>query len=290
MKKATCVVTLFFVCSQALAKPVVNWLRPKDPAVQQDGNTITGGEQYRIMKFLSAQLEQFEHRFESYPLNRNWFLIKNPSDSEQVHCFFGASFKQERQDWGHYSHPTSIGLPISIVARKGAFDGYLEDDQVSLKSLFSKGFKVVLYDGVKNVWVDTVRRFQHSRRSVVQVSSLDVNLNQHTLHLIEKGRIDFGYVSHKQIAKNDLVNSETFSIYQTKELANQVRRTSRVLCSKTDLGYQFVQSFNAVLDTISKDPDKSHKLRDLNFNAEGYRQAIKASYDKHWNRIFVFAE
>ena len=217
-------------------------------------------------------------------------MIKNQAQDNQVHCFFGASYKQERESWGYYSLPTSIGLPIRIVARKEAFAEYADKDVVSIQALFSQGFKVVLYEQVKNIWVDTVKKYQRTPRSVLQMSGLDMNLNQHTLELIKRGRIDFGYVSHKEIKNSSLDNSDTFSVYQVKELANQVRRTSRVLCSKTDLGYQFVQSLNATLDAIAGDPERSQSLRDLNFQAEGYRQSIKNTYDKHWTDTFVFVE
>lgn len=288
IKYAILLSVLLTICVDAVAKPVVNWLRPQESNVITKGNNITGGEQLQIMQFLSKDLIQFEHHFESYPLKRNWFLIKEQGNNNEIYCFFGASFRQERTEWGIYSAPTSIGLPISIVARKDAFKNYEDNETVSISTLFEHGFKVVLYDQVRNVWVDTVNKYKRYDESILRVSSLDANLNQHTLALIERGRIDFGYVSHREIKSRNLDDSNDFSVYQVKELADQVRRTSRVLCSKNALGESFIQSLNTSLAEISEDPLKSHQLRDLNFNAEGYRASIKDLYNTHWDSQFTF--
>ena len=282
---AVSLLALLLTSAIVSAQPNIVWLRPLESGGERDGATITGGEHYRVMRFLAEQIPSFKHRFESYPIKRNWRLIQTASDETTGYCFFGAGYNPEREEWGIYSSPTAIGLPYLIAAPTGLLSLFENNGTVFLEHLLRNGYKTVLYGQVSNMWVAQIEQYDFPN-SVLRISGIDTELNKHTLQLIDKRRIDFGYVAHKELALLSPEQLSRLSLYQVREFSQQVRQTKRVLCSRSTLGVQAVEQIDAALGQIRTDEHKNRQFMQLNFAADGYAVSTKALYEKLWVQEF----
>lgn len=272
-------------CFHVAAKPSIVWLRPLEIGVERDRTTIIGGSQYDTMRFLARQISAFEHRFESYPVKRNWFLIKTATTEQQVYCFYGAGYQAQREEWGIYSSPTAIGLPYLIAAKKGTLDLFNNNGVVSLEHLLRNGYKTVLYDQVSNPWTEQVKSYDYPH-SIVHINGIDIDLNKHTLQLIEVGRIDFGYVAHKELSHFTAQESEALSLFQIREFSQQVRQTKRVLCSRSAIGQAAVGSIDYAVTHIWANASLNAEFMRLNFKADGYSMPTQSVYEALWAEEF----
>lgn len=276
-------------------KPTIIWIRPPELGVEGPGITITSGPVYDLMAHLSSYLGRYSHQFEAYPVKRAWSLIQHKKSPQKVYCFYGASYKKERTEWGYYSEPTSINLPLLVVSRKALLPLIDEEEKVGLsqevKSLFesvslqvllNRNFKTVLYSDVSNAYARAVEQWA-TRYNVLRVHSLGRDLGMHTIALLKSGRIDFGYVGPREIATLSREELDTLSVYQVSELSEELRATKRLLCSKTALGQEVTTSLNQTLARIFANPDKSEILRDTNFRADGYSYRLKPLFDERWD-------
>jgi hypothetical protein len=172
----------------------MTWLRPMSFGIEVEGVEIVGGPELQVMQYLAERMPQYEHKFESYPLKRNWYLIQNPTDDDNVYCFYGASYKAERETWGYFSEPTTILMPYPIVSLKGALDKYSKNGSVSLKQLFSADLSTVLFDGAVNVWTEAVRTYSEDNSNFLKFNVGHANAENLSSSLLKSRRIDFAYV------------------------------------------------------------------------------------------------
>lgn len=276
-------------------KPTIIWIRPPELGVEGPGITITSGPVYDLMAHLSSYLGRYSHQFEAYPVKRAWSLIQHEKSPQKVYCFYGASYKKERAEWGYYSEPTSINLPLLVVSKKALLPLIDEGEKVGLsqevKSLFKsvslqvlldRNFKTVLYSDVSNAYARAVEQWA-TRYNVLRVHSLGRDLGMHTIALLKSGRIDFGYVGPREIATLSREELDTLSVYQVSELSEELRGTKRLLCSKTALGQEVTTSLNQTLARVFANPEKSEILRDTNFRADGYSHRLKPLFDERWD-------
>ena len=280
-------------------KPTVIWMRPPELGVEGPGISIISGPVYGVMLHLSSYLESYNHQFEAYPVKRAWSLIQHEKSPQQVYCFYGASYQEERTQWGYYSQPTSINLPLLVVSREALLPLVdAEESQalsqsakslfesVSLKALLNQNFKTVLYNDVSNAYARTVEQWA-TKYNVLRVHSLGRDLGMHTIALIKSGRIDFGYVGPREIAALSKEELDTFHVYQVSELSDELRGTKRLLCSKTALGREVATSLNQALARIFANPEKSEVLRNTNFTADGYSNRLKPLFDERWDTFLL---
>lgn len=270
----------------AVAKSTIVWLRPPEIGMKVEGTTVVGGVQRDIMALIASQTPSFSHRFESYPLKRNWSLVRDNDIPDTVYCFYGAAYNDSRSAWGYFTKPTSMALPYTIASKAGALDDYLDNDgYVSLASLFASGKTTVVYDGIKNLWAEKVLTFS-TPKNIVPMNVFGNDVSEHTLELIEVGRIDFGYVSDKELSLITDDRRAMLSEYSVIELAKEVRELDRILCSKNALGLAATQQLDKALDHISQDPNLSKELGSLNFSMLGYPNARKPTYLRYWDLYF----
>ncbi|WP_421133231.1 hypothetical protein [Alteromonas sp. A079] len=270
----------------AVAKSTIVWLRPPEIGMEVEGTTIVSGVQHDIMALIASQTPSFSHRFESYPLKRNWSLVRDGNTPDTVYCFYGAAYNEARSKWGYYTKPTSLALPYTIASREGALNDYVDNDgHVSLPSLFAGGKTTVVYDGIKNLWVNKVLTFAGSN-NIVPMNVFGKDVFEHTLELIEKGRIDFGHVSERELSLITRDRRAMLSEYSVVELANEVRELDRILCSKNALGLTATKQLDRALDIISQDQDLSKELGSLNFSMLGYPNTRKPTYLRYWDLYF----
>lgn len=270
----------------AVAKSTIVWLRPPEIGMKVEGTTVVSGVQHDIMALIASQTPSFTHRFESYPLKRNWSLVRDNDTPDMVYCFYGAAYNDARSTWGYYTKPTSMALPYTIASKEGALDDYVDNDgHVSLASLFAGGKTTVMYDGIKNLWAEKVLSFS-TPKNIVPMNVFGKDVFEHTLELIELGRIDFGYVSDKELSLISNDRRAMLSEYSVNELAKEVRELDRILCSKNALGFAATQQLDKALDIISQDPDLSKELGSLNFSMLGYPNTRKPTYLRYWDLYF----
>lgn len=270
----------------AVAKSTIVWLRPPEIGMKVEGTTIVSGVQHDIMALIASQTPSFSHRFESYPLKRNWSLVRDNDTPDTVYCFYGAAYNDARSTWGYYTKPTSMALPYTIASKEGALEDYVDNDgHVSLASLFAGGKTTVMYDGIKNLWAEKVLSFS-TPKNIVPMNVFGKDVFEHTLKLIEKGRIDFGYVSDKELSLITDDRRAMLSEYSVIELAKEVRELDRILCSKNALGLTATKQLDKALDIISQDPDLSKELGSLNFSMLGYPNTRKPTYLRYWDLYF----
>ena len=285
---------LLFIASQAtvFAKPTMVWMRPVSLAISVNGYQIVQGSEYEIMKFLASFLDEFNHRYESYPVKRSWLFIKSYSTDDIVYCFYGASTTVERREWAVFSEPTSILLPYPIVAKEGVLDKYSKQGYVSLQELFSEGKTTVLFDGVVNMWSELVRKSPKKRDRILNMTPGDKDAAEITAKLIQSDRVDFGYIGSGQIEIETLETDLDIklSVYQLQEFANQFVRGHRVMCSKNDLGKKAVEQVDDAVELLLKDNDSSNAFRDLNFDVIGYHTNLRATYNKYWQQFSDVSE
>ena len=269
--------------------PEVVWLRPPEVGLTIEGVTIVDGPLFENMVFLASHLPQYSHRFEAYPVKRAWSLIENSATQETVYCFFGASYRKERTSWGYFSSPTSISLPM-LVATSKALSNKLSkdsaDDQsasqsVSLQSLLDANYRTVLYSEVQNAYVDAVKQWAKTS-SIVQINGLEKDLGVHTVDLIETGRIDFGYVGHRELMTLNEKELGLISVFRIEELSQETRLTKRLFCSKSEQGKQVINDFDTAMQNLKDDVVQSLALRDINFVADGYPPMLKPLFDERW--------
>ncbi|WP_394223403.1 hypothetical protein [Alteromonas gracilis] len=271
-------------------KPTVVWLRPPGLDIESNGVTITSGPMYDLMAYLSGFLDNYHHQFETYPVKRAWSLIKNHHSSEQVYCFYGASFKEKRTEWGYFSQPTSTNLPLIIVSKRNLQPFANNNDaqiakghftSISLQNLFAHGFKTVLYNDVNNAYADAVEQWA-SDKNIVRLNSLDKDLGIHTIALLKNGRIDFGYVGHRELSALSEEELDSLYVYQVSELSQKVRGTKRLLCSKSELGQAVTKDLNGALERAFSEPQLSQTLREINFSSDAYPVLLKPLFDERW--------
>ena len=280
-------------------KPTVTWVRPPELGLEGNGVSITAGPLYDVMAYLSTYLNGYEHKFEVYPVKRAWSLVRNTHSSEKVYCFYGAAYQKERVEWGYFTQPTSINLPLLIAAKKALHSssnkklvaghanpmlGYFES--VSLRTLLRQNLRTVLYDEVNNVYADTVEQWA-TPNNVVRLNGLGKDLGMHTIELLESGRIDFGYVGHREFSVLPKEELDVLHVYQISELSQELRGTKRLLCSKSELGQAVTSDLDSALTHITSTPMKSQTLRDINFVADGYPLFLKPLFDERWSKVML---
>lgn len=271
--------------SPTVLSPTVVWLKPLESDQVMKGNTIVKGDALNLLRFVANRIEPVEHRFEAYPIRRSWRLIQNNSDPLLAHCFWGANYKKERDDWGYFSEPTSVELPYLVAAKKGHLDDFAVDGKVSVTQLLKEGYSTVIFDEVSNPLTEIIR--QSGQHEVIKVSGLDKDLSDHTLMMIEKGRIHFGYVSYRAIANLAVDKNPQLSLYEVQDLSSEHLKDGRILCSKNELGKKMVASINTVLMTIREDENLRSRFKELIFTAEGYPANLKQTFEQQWDSAYL---
>ena len=170
-----------------------------------------------------------------------------------------------------------------VAARKNTLSAFDQNGTVSVEELLKKKYTTVIFEKVTNAWTRIVAKVDYS--NVVQISGLDKDLSLHTLLMIEKGRIDFGYISHRTIANLDITNNKEITLYEIRELSTGVVGDSRLLCSKSSLGKQMVTSINSALSKIHRDEKLNLEMRELIFKAEGYPERLRKNFEQQWMRL-----
>jgi hypothetical protein len=269
----------------ANATSTLTWLKPIESNQKMKGRTIVDGSALELMQFVANQIKGVNHNFEAYPIRRSWHIIQNSKRDQTAYCFWGADYEKDREKWGYYTEPTSVTLPYMIAARKGELSSYDLDGAVSVRQLLKNGYSTVTFEKVINAWTKVVEQARHN--GVVQISGLDKDLSDHTLLMIEKRRIDFGYVSHRSIASLDLYNNHNVTLYEISELSDAEGRVDRLLCSKTPFGKKMVTSINQTLAKIHNDKVLSFKMKELIFNAEGFPERYKDAFYRQWDKAFL---
>lgn len=277
-------------------KPIVVWLRPPELGIETSGVSITSGPVYDVMAYLATHLNSYQHQFEAYPVKRAWSLVQHEQSTKRVYCFYGAAYQEERTEWGNFSQPTSINLPMLTVARKpllhsidnevdntesNSVENYFES--ISIQRLLQQNLTTVLYSDVTNAYADAVERWA-TRYNVLRLNSLGKDLGMHTIALLKSGRIDFGYVGHRELSTLSEEELSALYIYQVSELSKQLRGTKRLLCSKSELGINVTNDLNHALTHIYSSPSNSQTFRDINFAADGYPSFLKPLFDERWHR------
>jgi len=270
---------------------MVVWLRPPEASMTIDGVTIAAGPMLDNIKYLASHLPEFRHKFEAYPVKRALSLVKTGSSNNNVYCFFGASLNEDRQQWGYFSTPTSINLPILILGNKaviGSTQATNTEDingpfpLISIQKLLEADFKTVLYEGVANAYGKTVKQAQ-TVENVIMLNGLGKDLGLHTIALLKTGRIDFGYVGHGELNTLSLSELEQFNTFQAEELSYNTRGTKRLFCSLTPLGKKVITAFDHALTSILSNEKSANTLRDINFEAEGYSPMFKTLFESRWS-------
>ena len=277
-------------------RPTVVWLRPPEVGASTEGIRISEGPMYDNMFFLATNLKGYEHRFEAYPIKRAWSLIKSASTSDEVYCFFGASYRKERTTWGYFSQPSSVNLPMLIVVSESLHQQLVLDDvapqqsqsglfeMTSLERLLSDNYRTVLYSEVKNTFSEVIQPWVNNR-NVIMLNGLGKDLGLHTIELIKNGRIDFGHVGHMELYSLTSDQLESTYVYQVEELSDDTRGTKRLFCSKTPMGKQVTEDFNYALANINQDKVASAQLREVSFIADGYPTLLKPMFDARWKSM-----
>lgn len=269
--------------ADALSSTLV-WLKPLESDQVMKGNTIVKGDALNLLTFVANQIDEVEHQFEAYPIRRSWRLIQNNRDQHLAYCFWGANYKKEREDWGYFSEPTTVELPYLVAAKKDQLDAFETDGKVSVTQLLKKGYSTVVFEEVSNHLTEIIR---HSgQHEVIKVSGLDKDLSDHTLTMIEKGRIKFGYVSYRAIANLAVDQNPQFSLYQVQELSSEHLKDGRILCSKNAFGKKMVAAINTALLTIRNDENLRTTFKTLIFTAEGYPANLKQTFEQQWDSAY----
>lgn len=261
------------------------WLKPLESDQVMKGNTIVEGDAFNLLTFVAKQIPGVEHKFEAYPIRRSWRLIQNRQDEHLVYCFWGANYKEERENWGYFTEPTSVELPYLIAAKKDKLLAVTINNKVSVLELLKRGYSTVIFEEVSNPFSEIIR--QSGRQSVVKVSGLDKDLSDHTLRMIEKGRIDFGYISYRAIANLGVSRNPHLSLYEVQELSSENLKDGRVLCSKSEAGKQIVASINSALVTIKNNESLRSDFKHLIFKTEGYPTDLKTIFEQQWDKAYI---
>lgn len=275
----------FATAVNATPAPTLVWLKPLESDQVMKGNTIVQGDALNLLTFVASHIADVEHKFEAYPIRRSWRLIQQQQQDQQTHCFWGANYKKEREDWGYFSEPTTVELPYLVAAKQGSLDAFAVDGQVSVRQLLKNGYSTVVFEEVSNLLSEIIR--QSGQHEVIKVSGLDKDLSDHTLMMIEKGRIHFGYVSYRAIANLAVEQNPQFSLYQVQELSAENLKDGRILCSKTALGQQMVAAINTALRTIRHDDNLRNQFKALIFKAEGYPANLEQTFTQQWDSAYL---
>jgi len=265
--------------------PTLVWLKPLESDLVMKGNIIVKGGALNLLAFVANHIDEAEHKFEAYPIRRSWRLIQNNLDPHLAHCFWGANYKKEREDWGYFTEPTTVELPYIVAAQKDQLDAFETDGKVSVTQLLKKGYSTVVFEEVSNPLTEIIR--QTGPHEVIKVSGLDKDLSDHTLMMIEKGRIDFGYVSYRAIANLAVDKNPHLSLYEVQELSSEHLKDGRILCSKNEFGKKMVASINTALMTIRNDENLRSTFKALIFTAEGYPSNLKQTFEQQWDSAYL---
>jgi len=284
-RKSLALLFLLLLQQSANATSTLIWLKPIESDQKMKANAIVDGSALELMQFVANQIKDVNHQFEAYPIKRSWLLIQNRKNAQTAYCFWGADFKKEREEWGYFTEPTSVTLPYMIAVRKGELLAYAHNGTVSVERLLKSGYSTVIFEKVINAWTKVVEQASHN--GVVQISGLDKDLSDHTLLMIEKRKIDFGYVSHRSIANLDIYNNNNITLYEISELSDVEGRVGRLLCSKTPLGEKMVTLINQALAKIHRDKILSLKMKELIFKAEGFPERFEEAFYRQWDKAFL---
>jgi hypothetical protein len=105
--------------------------------------------------------------------------------------------------------------------------------------------------------------------------------------MIEKSRINFGYVSYRAIANMEVDKNPHFSLYEVQELSSENLKDGRILCSKNEFGKKMVASINTALMTIRNDENLRTTFKALIFKAEGYPANLKQTFGQQWDSAYL---
>ena len=273
----------------AQQKPKMIWLKKPTPGkIDVQGTTITGGSYKTIMDIFASNLQEFDHEFKAYPMKRNWHLVKN-SPKNTAYCYFGAAVKPERKEWGYYSKPSSISLPYTMAAPRGTLDKYETNGFVSIKELFEKGHKTLLFKEVHNMWVEVIKSYQNDYPHLIRdFVGNNHGMEEWTAKLLKAGRIDFGFVGlgAKRIEDMGKKVGLSMSMYQIKELIGKEKPFMNVLCSKNPSGKRMVDALDLVIEKLVNDGPEGRIFRDKYFEAAAHHKKFKPTFDAIWSRFY----
>lgn len=281
-KAVLALILLSFSLTSSAQKLV--WLKPIESDLKMKGSIIVEGAALDLMEFVASQIENVDHEFRAFPIKRSWHLIQNELNADKVYCFWGADYKEERESWGVFTSPASITLPYMVATRKNELSDYASNGAIEAIKLLNDGYSTVIYDKVINPWTKIVDAVEN--KDILNISGINKDLSNHTLLMVERNRIDFGYVSHRAIANLNLYDNPKIDLYEIHEMSQQIEKDSRMLCSKTALGKQYAEKINAALLKIQQDQTLNHKLRDLTFKSEGYPEGYRVRFNDHWGSAF----
>ncbi|QOL25176.1 hypothetical protein LP316_12835 [Thalassotalea sp. LPB0316] len=260
------------------------WLKPIESDLTMEGSRITSGAALDLMQFVASQIDNVEHEFHAYPVKRSWYLIQRELSVDKVYCFWGADYHKERESWGIFTQPAAITLPYMVAVRKNELTDYTSNGAIEVTKLLNDDYTTVIYDKVINAWTKIIDRVEN--KDIVKVSGINQDLSDHTVLMLERKRIDFGYVSYRAIANLDLFNNPKIDLYEIHEMSLLNEKSSRMLCSKTPLGKQYSELIDSALTSIQQNRELNHKLRDLTFKSEGYPENLKARFNERWHKAF----
>jgi hypothetical protein len=274
--------------TKVFAEIKVIWLKHQVAGIEINGTKIVGGYYLKMIKMIEALMPQYQYEYYSFPMKRNWRLIKRQQQNI-VYCYYGAAKNKDRMIWGYYSQPTSVTLPYPIASKKGKFDPLSQSGYVSLKQVFRTGAKTVLFDLNENIFTRTIETFsQQYREQVLFMSSGTDSIESRTVRLIKAGRIDFGKVSEgyretMNIAKKYEIELSQYDILESK---GKGKFENRIMCSKTQSGFSIITRIDLALKELTSDSEKGNSFRNLVFEQKGYKEHKRDEFNLLWRNKF----
>lgn len=251
-----------------------------------EGSKIVAGHAFDKMQLLAEQLPNYQHKFEAYPIKRAWHLIRDTTSVDTTYCFIGAAYREARKAWGVYTQPTSVELPILIVSRTGELSKFAKQNKVSLKTLLNNGFTTIQYESVSNSFSKILTNLNVEKDSVLYVSGVSSDLIAHTVSMVESKRVDLGYVSYRHAKKANLYDNPKLQLFNVIESEYLVRKSDRILCSRTKLGYQVVLDIDGAITKIQTTETLRQFWIDTLFKEEGYPDAMYEKFQQTWNNQY----
>jgi uncharacterized protein (TIGR02285 family) len=267
-------VLLALFSSVSAAKETIDWMTVDWPPVMiLDGEDKGKGRFDILLQLYQDNLPQYNHQSSLNNFTRYWHSAKNG----QPTCNILALKNSERQEYMHYSIPSAITLPNSIIMKQDSFVKLGSPSSYSLVDLIlDKRFLGILESGRSySTQIDVLLKKHQEASNLIQ----GVNSAKQLLQMLELGRVDYiieypyisGYLRSKHMSQ-----TPKFSSIAIKEIP--LYYFVHTACPKTDWGKKVIDAVNKILLKIR--PTAEYRAaNELWYFSDREIQLIRQVYD-----------
>ncbi len=253
MIKHYCIISILFLCSSTAlhSKDEIIWATNSwPPFTIVEGPNKEKGITDVLVNYLQKNLPGYDHKRKRMNYIRYFASAKNGHNI----CMAGLLKTAQRESIVHYSIPTALGLPQSVVTKRAIAKKYFGDvDEISIEKILQNAKLKVIFQKKRSYGIidQYINKFKHQNN--IEIS---LNRNISVFQMLQTDRIqymvEYPYAIADMIKDSHQKGAEIITL-KIKELPPFIR--AHVTCSKTAWGKRVIDQINQVVRSKKNSPE-----------------------------------